>query len=224
MPVVMRADMWTISTAGILRLCIVAAFGLTAVNWWPRSTPPAQDGSIAWYHGIWGKRSYFCVTGRDPYGCDFVIDNVDVPCFSLMIGHYPDGSIRERTFVYVTGHVDGCTINRRRVRDGTYYAPNGSVIGSVQDATGNIMYCRPNGEPIVEYVIENGNLVAERNWFKNGTLQSERKYLGGKTHGLNSDYHPNGQLRSAANFENGLCVEFTCYDNAGNVLRFSNGN
>ncbi len=210
--------MFKLSTAAVMRLVAVAAIGLAVVNWWPRSTAPARDGSIAWYHGLWGPKSYYKVTGVDEYGNQFTVRLDSLPGYSEMTGTYPDGALREKTVVYVAGHVDGCDIKRVDVTEGTYYSPNGTEIGRVENGTGNIKYCQPNGNPINEYVLENGELVVERHWYKSGSLQAERNYLDGKLHGECSDYFPDGSLRSRSVYEQNATVSAIWYGQNGNVV------
>jgi antitoxin component YwqK of YwqJK toxin-antitoxin module len=128
-------------------------------------------------------------------------------------------SLREKTNVYVAGHIDGCDIKRVDVTEGAYYSPDGTEIGRVDDGTGNIKYLQPNGNPIQEYVLKSGQLAVERHWYKNGTLQSERNYLDGKLHGECSDYFPDGRLRSKSTYEQNASVDAIWYDQNGNVLK-----
>lgn len=211
--------MFKISTASLMRLVAVAAIGLAVVNWWPRSTAPAPDGSIAWYHGLWGPRSYYKVTGIDEFGNEFIVELDSLPGYSRMTGTFPDGSLREETTVFVAGHIDGCDVKRVDVTNGAYYSPNGIEIGRVKDGTGNIKYCQPNGNPIQEYILKNRQLAVERHWYKDGTRQSERNYVDGKLHGECSDYFPDGALRSKSTFEQNATLEAIWYDQNGNVLK-----
>ena len=214
----MIKNVFKISTTSLFRLVAVAAVGLAIVNWWPHSTARTRDGSISWYRGLWGQRSFFKVTGSDRFGCRFNVNLNPLPGYSLMTGTYPDGTLRENTVVYVSGSIDGCVIDRRNIADGKYYSPDGTEVGRVESGTGNIMYCQPNGCPFQEFVLENGQLVLERNWYKDGTLQSERKYLDGKLHGVCTDYHRNGQLRSSSTYRQNFVVDAVWYDQKGTAV------
>jgi len=193
--------MFKLSTSAIFRLVAVAAVGLAIANWWPRALPPHCDDSatsVTWCHGMWGPRSYSKVTGTDRYGCTFQVAINGLPSYSQMKGVYPDGTPREETMVYVRGSVDGAQIDRKNVQSGKYFGPDGSQIGIVDEGTGNIKYCWPNGTPACEYELQDGKVVRERQWWKNGTLRLDTPYLDENAHGECLEYYPNGQVRSRA--------------------------
>ena len=209
--------MLKLTTGSMFRLVAIAAIALAVVNWWPRALPPGKDGSVTWYHGIWGARSFYMVTGTDGLGCTFKVNLRLLPGYSPMTGAYPDGSPREQTVVFVTGSVDGCEIRRADVQSGEYFAPNGTLIGRVENGTGNVKYCRPDGTPAREYDLANGQLIRERMWWKDGTLQSDRQYCDGQFDGVCTDYYPNGKMRSKSIVERNVYLKVEWYDQNGNL-------
>lgn len=221
--------MFKLSTASLFRLVAIAAIGLAFANWWPRALPPRNDGSVTWYHGIWGPRAYYKVTGTDRFGCTYSVAIQRLPSFSPIVGEYPDGSPREESHVYVTGSIDGAEIHRDSVTHGRYFAPDGTQIGLVENGTGNVKYCRPDGTPQLEYELVNGTVTRRRVWWKNGHLQSERNYRNRRLHGTCTDYYPNGTLRFRSTEECGVCLQVEWFDQNGKpsldpVPRAVNGN
>lgn len=210
--------MLKLSTSAIFRLVAVAAIALAIANWWPRALPPQCDGpatSVSWFHGMWGHRTYFKVTGTDRYGGTFQVAVKGLPSYSQMKGAYPDGSPREETSVYVTGSIDGAHIHRKNVVSGKYFSPDGTQIGLVENGTGNVKYCWPDGTPAYEYELNDGEVIRERQWWKNGSLRLDTPYRDGTPHGENLEYYPNGQVRSKASIEHGVWGEVLWYDQTG---------
>lgn len=208
--------MLKLTPGSMFKLVALAAVLLAVANWWPRALPPTKDGSITWYRGIWGSRSYYKITGTDRFGCTFNVDLISLPGYSQLTGAYPNGAPRERTVVYVTGSVDGCQIRREDVQSGEYFAPNGTTIGHVEDGTGNVKYCRPDGTPAREYNLDNGQIIRERMWWKDGALQSDRQYSDGRLDGVYTDYYPNGKIRSKSIVEQNAFMHADWYDQDGN--------
>ena len=209
--------MFRLTIATLFRLTALAAIGLTVLTQWPRSLPPARDGSITWYRGFWGKLSYSHVTGIDRFGCTYRVELRGLPGYARMTGTYPDGAQREETEVYVTSQTDGCDIRRMNVTNGRYFAPDGKLIAQVINGTGNVKYCRSDGSPAREYILEKGQLVRERMWYKNANLRSDCSYQHGLLHGLYEDYYPSGEISSRSIVEKNLWISTTWYDQNGNI-------
>lgn len=207
--------MFKLSTASLLRLVALAAVGLAITNWWPRALPPRNDGSVTWYRGISGQRSYYRVTGTDRFGCTYDVAINNLPSFAPIVGTYPDGSPREESKVYVTGSMDGAILHRDSVTEGKYFAPDGTQIGYVKNGSGNIKYCRPDGTPTLEYELEDGTVLRKRVWWKNGNLQSELNYRDRRLHGICTFYYPNGKLRSRSTVEFGMDQKPEWFDQNG---------
>lgn len=79
--------MLRLTTGSMFRLVAIAAVALAVANWWPRALPPANDGSVTWYHGIWGTRSSYKITGTDRFGCTFSVKLRGLPGYSPMTRH-----------------------------------------------------------------------------------------------------------------------------------------
>ena len=86
-----------LTTTYLLRLTALAAVVTAVLTQWPRSLPPARDGSITWTRGFWGKPLYSHVTGTDRFGCTYRVELRGLPGYALMTGTYPDGAQREET-------------------------------------------------------------------------------------------------------------------------------
>jgi hypothetical protein len=208
--------MLRLTTGSMFRLVAITAVALAVANWWPRALPPARDGSVTWYHGIWGSRSFYKITGADRFGCTFSVKLNSLPSYSPMTGAYSYGSPRERSVVFVTGSVDGCEIRRSDVQTGEYFAPDGTTIGRVVNGTGNVKYCRPDGTPALEYELINGQIIRERKWWKDGYMLSDQQYQDGHLHGLSIFYYPNGNMQSETTFQQNAAVNVVWYDQNGN--------
>lgn len=192
---------------------------IAVVNWWPRSTHPGRDGSVAWYRGSMWNRHYYKVTGTDSCGCEFAAAISHLPGYCSMKGTYPTGAKREITKVMVKGHQDGCDIDRKDVVEGVYYAPDGTEVGRVKDGTGTIKYCRPDGTNEAEYTLLFGKVVREKHWRRNDVLQSERSFSNGLLAGECIDYHADGSIRCRSHYLNGRCIQAEWYDQAGTVIQ-----
>ncbi len=208
--------MLKLTLGSLFRLVAIAAIGIAVANWWPRATPASSDGVVAWYHGAYWGRAYYLVTKADYFRCNCRASVTDLPQFAKLTGTYPDGSIREESETWIEGHQDGCTIVRTKVRNGTYYAPNGTEVGRVVNGNGNIKLCRPNGSPAREIFLDDSLVTREKIWWSNGNLQSDREFKNGRLHGECKDFYFNGALRSMATYENNTCVKLQYFDLNGN--------
>lgn len=209
--------MFKLTMSSLIRLVTLTALALAAINYWPRSLPKRIDGSITWYHGIWGPRNYYLVTGTDRFGCSFRVEITDLPAYSPIVGRYPDGTLREKALVYVTGSIDGALIHRSKVLSGEYYAPNGKAIGTIEDGTGTVVYCRPDGTLASELELSDRELKREKQYWKSGTLKIDQRYEDGELHGTCLDYYPNGKLRSKSIAERNRFVDTVWYDQTGRL-------
>ncbi len=181
--------MLKLTTGSMFRITAFAALALAVANWWPRTLPPARDGSVTWYRGFWGSRSSYKITGTDGFGCTFNVKLRSLPGYSPMIGAYPDGTpaceydlensqvIRARMW-----WKDGTLQSNRHYRDGkldgvcTDYYPNGKLRSkSTVERNVNVG---------IEWYDQNGHLAAKPDTYmdsatficsgKNKSLQRNR--------------------------------------------------
>lgn len=92
------------------------------------------------------------------------------------------------------------------MRAGEYFAPDGTTIGRVENGTGNVKYCRPDGTPAREYELKNGQVIRKRMWWKDGSMQSDKEYRDGQLNGLSIFCYPNGKMQSKATVEQNAFV------------------
>ncbi len=108
---------------------------------------------------------------------------------------------REESETWIEGHQDGCTIVRTKVRNGTYYAPNGTEVGRVVNGNGNIKLCRPNDHRAREIFLDDSLVTREKIWWSNGNLHQTES---SKTEGcmVNAKtFTSMARLRSMATYE-----------------------
>lgn len=202
-----------LSVAALFRLVAFTALILVLVRWWPHTTGADTDGSIAKYRStVLGKRSYYQVINSAE---GFAVELGTVPGYSRLVAYYKDGSLREQSEVYVTYRTDGVHVERERVLSGQYYAPDGSVLGQVNDGNGTIVHTRANGSPFREFTLVGGAKVRVRQWFNNGQLWIDQRYRDGDLDGEIREYYPNGTLRSSAVYLRGKSVSVQYFDTRG---------
>jgi antitoxin component YwqK of YwqJK toxin-antitoxin module len=192
----------------------LTALVLVTVRWWPHTTDADTDGSVAWYRStVLGKRTYEKVVNSTE---GFTIELGTVPGYSHLVSYYKDGSLREESEVYVSYRTNGVHVERERVINGKYYAPDGSIIGQVKDGAGTIVWTRPNGLQFREITLVGGKKSRLRQWFANGQLWVEQSYGDGDLEGESHEYYPNGILRSLSVSGRGKPLSVQHFDSNGN--------
>src|SRR6476661_3209844 len=126
----MRFVSLRLSLSALFRLVALTAVALVSVSWWPHATDADRDGSVAWYRAtVLGKRTYYKIVNTAE---NFVVKVGALPGYSPFTAYYPGGSLREQAEVYVSYRTDGLHVERQRVLNGSYYAPDGTILGQVR--------------------------------------------------------------------------------------------
>lgn len=209
----MRFLSMRLSLSALFRTVALTALVLVTVRWWPHTTAVDADGSVAWYRStVFGKRTYHKIVNSTE---GFTVELDAVPGYSRLVAYHNNGSLREESEVYVSFRTDGVHVERERVRNGKFYAPDGQVLAQVIDGNGTILWTRANGLPFREITLTAGAKTRLRQWFNDGQLWVDQSYRRGDFDGESREYYPNGRLRSQMIYLTGQLVSEQHFDTRG---------